>query len=100
MIFLTHPQEATETNDCKHDVIGQLVENDILDVSDLVATRVLHARANDCLRANRIGTCSTYSHNMTSRVVVELTERNESAGAMFRCEKSQRRPLTAGCAVG
>src|SRR5258708_4640055 len=83
MIFLPHSQEATEAHDGKHDVIGQLVENDVLDLANLLAGQILDARADYLLRANRVGACSANSHNLTL-MRCEPRQCNESTGAMFR----------------
>src|SRR5438445_4623523 len=98
MIFLAHSQEATEAHDCKHDVIGQLVENNILDLSNLLASRVPDARTKDCLRADRVGTCSANSHNMTSCVVVEPS-RGMSPPGQCSTVRSYQQTLTTACAV-
>src|SRR5438105_2099786 len=86
MIFLAHPQEATEAHDCKHDVIGQLVKNDVLDLANLLAGQILDARSENLLRTNRVGACSAYAHDMTLLCGCGTHRKNESAGAMFHPE--------------
>src|SRR5579859_7882099 len=63
MVLLAHAQEAAKTHNCKHNMVGELIEDDILDLSDLLPSRVLDTRAKNRLRANRVRFCSAHSHD-------------------------------------
>src|SRR3954463_6363269 len=52
MIFFGHAEEAAKTNHRKHDGIGLLVENDVLNGTDLGPAGVLYIRSDYFLRSN------------------------------------------------
>ena len=62
MVLLAHPQEATKPDNGKHDIVRELVQDNILDTPDFVAIRVFDTRPNDRLRANRVRCCSVHTH--------------------------------------
>src|SRR6185437_9153983 len=71
MVFLAHAENAAETEDGEHDVVGHFVENDILDMADLVAGGVVNRGSLHFRGKDGAGVSAWCGHEVHSRLITE-----------------------------
>src|SRR6185436_13685783 len=62
MVLFVHAEKATEPDHRVDNVVRQLVEHDVLNLADFLASRILDAGANYFLGANDLGMAGCGSH--------------------------------------
>src|SRR4029077_4448150 len=62
VVFLVHAEETSEPDHGEHDVVGLLVQYDVLNHADLVPRGVLDGGADHLLRTNGRGMSASGSH--------------------------------------
>ena len=67
MVLLAHSEESAAAYDRKHDVVGQVVENDIIDLTDLLTGGFLRVGSIHFPRMNCLRMASDTSHGSCPR---------------------------------
>src|SRR5690606_29280996 len=75
VIFLAHPEKAAEADDGEHYGVLSLVENDVLDLTDLPAFEIVDIGADGTGGADGRGVAGCSGHEQTSIVRFSLEQR-------------------------
>lgn len=80
MVLLAHSQESAAAYDRKYDVVGQVVENDIIDLTDLLTGGFLRVGSIHFPRMNCLRMASGTSHGSCPRGQSNDSRKRRSSG--------------------